>query len=65
MHKSRQKMGKEKETGRRNGLFIKADRKKAEGFTKTKLWQEWQAQPVEVPSRAAELAVGRQWGAVK
>lgn len=27
-------MGKEKETGRRNGLFIKADRKKVEGFTK-------------------------------
>ena len=54
-----------KETGRRNGLFIKVNRKKAEGFTKTKLRQEWQAQPVEVPSRAAKLAVGRQRGAVK
>lgn len=58
-------MGKEKETGRRNGLFSKADRKKTEAFTKTKLRQEWQEQPVEVPSRAAELAVGRQRGAVK
>ena len=37
MHKSKQKLGKEKETGRRNGLFIKADRKKTEGCTKTKL----------------------------
>ena len=30
-------MGKEEETGRRNGLFLKVNRKKAEGFTKTKI----------------------------
>lgn len=65
MHKSRQKLGEEEETGRRNGLFLKVDRKKTEGCTKTKLRQEWQEQPVEVPSRAVELAVGRQRGAVK
>ncbi|WP_455541823.1 hypothetical protein [Prevotella fusca] len=58
-------MGEKEETGRRNGLFIKADRKKPEGFTKTKLRQEWQEQPVEVPPKAAELSVGRQRGAVK
>ena len=28
-------MGEKEETGRRNGLFIKADRKKTEAFTKT------------------------------
>ncbi|WP_455062785.1 hypothetical protein [Prevotella fusca] len=48
-------MGEKEETGRRNGLFIKADRKKTEAFTKTKLRQEWQEQPVEVRQEQLNL----------